>query len=169
MTFQQFCRRLDRFFWPVHATHHAIRELSALNAYAHFAEKLTQFLLMVVPLSAIEWDSPVVPAVIVWVITWAEYWIHSPTSAQLTSLRSVFVTPRFHRIHHSLEPQHFDKNFGILFSFWDRLFGTAFNPSADEWPDTGLANHPEAKNLWAYAIHPLTYLRGMPPTIVRQR
>jgi len=152
-------RFLHRFFWPVHATHHAIRELSALNAYAHFGEKITQFLIMVVPLSVIEWDSPVVPAAIVLAVTWAEYWIHSPTTAQMSGLRHVFVTPRFHRIHHSLESQHFDKNFGILFSFWDRLFGTAFIPAPDEWPETGLADRTEAGSIAEYLVYPLRFRR----------
>jgi sterol desaturase/sphingolipid hydroxylase (fatty acid hydroxylase superfamily) len=150
-------RFMHRFFWPVHATHHAIRELSALNAYAHFAEKITQFLIMVIPLSVIQWDSPVVPPAIILAVTWSEYWIHSPTTAQLNGLRGIFVTPRFHRIHHSLEPQHFDKNFGILFSFWDRLFGSAFNPASDEWPATGLADRQEARSIADYLIYPLRF------------
>jgi sterol desaturase/sphingolipid hydroxylase (fatty acid hydroxylase superfamily) len=150
-------RFLHRLFWPVHATHHSIRELSALNSYAHFAEKITQFLIMVVPLSLIQWNSPVVPAAIILAVTWTEHWIHSPTTAQLSGLRDILVTPPYHRIHHSLERQHFDKNFGILFSFWDRMFGTAFQPSAEEWPETGLAAHAEPKNIWDYVIHPITY------------
>lgn len=36
----------------------------------------------------------------------------------------VFATSNFHRIHHSY-PQHLtDSNYGAVFSFWDRLFGT---------------------------------------------
>jgi sterol desaturase/sphingolipid hydroxylase (fatty acid hydroxylase superfamily) len=39
-------------------------------------------------------------------------------------LRSILVTPRMHRVHHSASPEHFNANFGNLFSIWDRLFGT---------------------------------------------
>ena len=147
-------RFMHRFFWPVHATHHSIQELSALNSYAHFGEELSQFLVMAIPLSLVQWGSPAIPFAIASLTTLSKYWIHSPTSAQLTGVRGVFVTPRFHRIHHSLEPQHFDKNFGILFSFWDRLFGTAYHPVRDEWPDTGLGDHPEAKSVFSYVVHP---------------
>lgn len=36
----------------------------------------------------------------------------------------IFATANFHRIHHSY-PQHLtDSNYGAVFSFWDRLFGT---------------------------------------------
>ena len=36
----------------------------------------------------------------------------------------VLVSPAAHRIHHSEKKQHFNKNFGGTFIFWDRLFGT---------------------------------------------
>ena len=37
---------------------------------------------------------------------------------------SVFVTPSAHRVHHGYNPEYIDKNFGAVFIFWDRLFGT---------------------------------------------
>jgi len=39
-----------------------------------------------------------------------------------------FISPAQHRIHHSLDPQHFDKNFGFIFACWDRIAGTLFVP-----------------------------------------
>jgi sterol desaturase/sphingolipid hydroxylase (fatty acid hydroxylase superfamily) len=153
-------RFLHRFVWPVHATHHSIRELSAINGYSHFLENLTEFFLIAIPLSLIRWDSIAIPIAIVWITQWMAYWIHSPTSAQFHVLRHIFVTPRFHRIHHSLEQKHFDKNFGILFSFWDRMFGTAFIPDQNEWPDTGIADHSEPRSVWDYVVHPISYVRN---------
>ena len=41
-----------------------------------------------------------------------------------TWLRWVFVTPDMHRIHHSKVTEETNSNYGTLFSFWDRLFGT---------------------------------------------
>ena len=38
--------------------------------------------------------------------------------------RVVLVTPDVHRIHHSTLTRETDSNFGIVFSVWDRLFGT---------------------------------------------
>jgi sterol desaturase/sphingolipid hydroxylase (fatty acid hydroxylase superfamily) len=35
-----------------------------------------------------------------------------------------FVTPKFHRIHHSSEVIETDSNYGQVFAFWDALFGT---------------------------------------------
>jgi sterol desaturase/sphingolipid hydroxylase (fatty acid hydroxylase superfamily) len=33
-----------------------------------------------------------------------------------------------HQLHHSAAPEHFDKNFGFIFSFWDRMAGTWLVP-----------------------------------------
>jgi sterol desaturase/sphingolipid hydroxylase (fatty acid hydroxylase superfamily) len=53
-----------------------------------------------------------------------------------------FVTwignPQWHRIHHSVQPEHFDKNFAGLLPLWDIVFGTAWVPRRDEYPATGL-------------------------------
>jgi sterol desaturase/sphingolipid hydroxylase (fatty acid hydroxylase superfamily) len=39
-------------------------------------------------------------------------------------LRLLLVTPDMHRRHHSAYQSEIDSNFTVLFSFWDRLFGT---------------------------------------------
>ncbi|MBF0274994.1 MAG: sterol desaturase family protein [Nitrospinae bacterium] len=39
-------------------------------------------------------------------------------------IRSLFVTPDMHRVHHSVIPEETDSNFGFFISVWDKLFGT---------------------------------------------
>lgn len=39
-------------------------------------------------------------------------------------LSTVFITPNMHKFHHHFERPWTDTNFGNIFSFWDRLFGT---------------------------------------------
>lgn len=39
-------------------------------------------------------------------------------------LSFVFVTPNLHKFHHHAELPWTDRNYGNMFSFWDRLFGT---------------------------------------------
>jgi len=39
-------------------------------------------------------------------------------------LRILLVTPDMHRIHHSARLPETDRNYGVIFSCWDRLFGT---------------------------------------------
>jgi sterol desaturase/sphingolipid hydroxylase (fatty acid hydroxylase superfamily) len=39
-------------------------------------------------------------------------------------LNWILITPGMHRVHHSIDRRDYDLNFGGLFSWWDRLFGT---------------------------------------------
>jgi len=39
-------------------------------------------------------------------------------------LRLLLVTPDMHRVHHSVEDDEANSNFGFNLSIWDRLFGT---------------------------------------------
>jgi sterol desaturase/sphingolipid hydroxylase (fatty acid hydroxylase superfamily)/creatinine amidohydrolase/Fe(II)-dependent formamide hydrolase-like protein len=43
-------------------------------------------------------------------------------------LSNILVSPAQHQIHHSSDPKHFDMNMGLIFSFWDRMFGTLYIP-----------------------------------------
>jgi sterol desaturase/sphingolipid hydroxylase (fatty acid hydroxylase superfamily) len=47
--------------------------------------------------------------------------------------RWLVVTPQMHQVHHSIERQETDSNFGFNLPWWDRLFGTyRANPAAGE-------------------------------------
>ncbi len=39
-------------------------------------------------------------------------------------LENYLISPVQHQIHHSDDPQHFDRNFGSVLAIWDRLFGS---------------------------------------------
>jgi sterol desaturase/sphingolipid hydroxylase (fatty acid hydroxylase superfamily) len=46
---------------------------------------------------------------------------------KLPLIGHIFVIPSTHRVHHGYNPEYIDKNFGAVFIFWDRIFGT-FEP-----------------------------------------
>lgn len=54
-------------------------------------------------------------------------WLHYPEW-----LSRFLVSPAQHQIHHSMALRHRDKNLGLIFSFWDRLFGTLYLPKEKE-------------------------------------
>lgn len=55
-------------------------------------------------------------------------------------LNHLFICPHYHQLHHSADPQHYDRNFGLAFAFWDRLFGTLMVPKPNENFTFGLVN-----------------------------
>ncbi|NYT39625.1 sterol desaturase family protein [Sphingomonas sp. R-74633] len=137
--FFYWCHRAQhRFLWRWHKVHHSVRHLNAVNSYHHITEPLLEMLLIQAPLTLLIGNAgPALPFVAL--TLWLHIvWIHSPTRATLGPLRVLMVDNRFHRIHHSLEERHFDKNFGAFTTVWDRLFGTCHMPAKDEWPDVGL-------------------------------
>jgi sterol desaturase/sphingolipid hydroxylase (fatty acid hydroxylase superfamily) len=64
---------------------------------------------------------------------------HLNARISLGRLSLVINNPQYHRIHHSIEPRHFNKNFCKMLPVFDVIFGTAWNPGKDEFPKTGLA------------------------------
>ena len=52
------------------------------------------------------------------------YLQHSGLTWTYGAVEGFFISPRMHGLHHSTDPAHFSRNFGMVFSFWDRIFGT---------------------------------------------
>ena len=124
-------------FWHFHSVHHSQRELNWMSdVRIHAADYLIAETISFVPMFALG-----VPALAVMGVGGARLWyarfVHSNIRGNLGPLRHILVSPQYHRIHHSIEPRHQDKNFAILFTCWDRLFGT-MNRNYDEYPPTGV-------------------------------
>lgn len=140
------------FFWRFHAVHHSIEQLSSASDYNHWTEDLFRIVLTVAPLSLLFGSTSTVLATTLFALH-ANY-LHSSTRLHFGWFRRVFGDNRYHRIHHSKEPQHFNKNFAACFPIWDFLFGTAYVPRDDEWPATGIEGQPEPVTLKDYALRP---------------
>jgi sterol desaturase/sphingolipid hydroxylase (fatty acid hydroxylase superfamily) len=52
----------------------------------------------------------------------------------------IFISPAQHQIHHSVDPKHYDKNFGYIFAFWDWIFGSLYVPQNYEKLSFGLSD-----------------------------
>lgn len=54
-----------------------------------------------------------------------DYLLHSDLKWNLGWFgKYILVSPTGHKIHHSNDERHFNKNFGTFFVWWDKLFGT---------------------------------------------
>lgn len=73
-------------------------------------------------------------------------------------LRTVFVTPDMHRVHHSVNPRESGSNFSSVFPWWDHLFGTyiAQPEKGHEGMEIGLKGYEDSVHLKAghMLIHP---------------
>jgi sterol desaturase/sphingolipid hydroxylase (fatty acid hydroxylase superfamily) len=53
-----------------------------------------------------------------------QFWIHTEHIGKLGWFDKIFSSPSNHRVHHAINEQYLDKNFGAMLIIWDRLFGT---------------------------------------------
>lgn len=139
--------------WRFHRVHHSIRAVNALACYHHPLEDLLRIPFLLVPLAlAFRIDVPQMLLLSAFFSAWA-YINHLDSSLNFGPLRVVLVDNHYHRLHHSLRPEHFGTNFASYFSLWDALFRTRLLPQGDPFGfGVGLSDVPEATNLrelWA--------------------
>jgi len=53
-----------------------------------------------------------------------QFWYHTRLINKMGWFEYVLVTPSHHRIHHAMNPEYLNKNYGNVFIFWDKWFGT---------------------------------------------
>ncbi len=56
-----------------------------------------------------------------------QFWIHTELIDRMGPLGKVLNTPSHHRVHHAINDEYLDRNYGAILILWDRLFGT-FEP-----------------------------------------
>ncbi len=147
-------------FWRFHAVHHAIRDLNAVNAYHHCSEELLRAAFIALPAALLVRIEAGEAMIVSCLIVFQMWWIHAPLRVGWGPFRRVLSDGHFHRIHHSLEARHWDRNFAAFTPIWDQLFGTAYFPGYDEWPATGLAGAPEVETVGDYVLRPLRASRA---------
>ncbi|HET6608492.1 MAG TPA: sterol desaturase family protein [Rhodopila sp.] len=49
---------------------------------------------------------------------------HSHIGLSFNRFERFLLSPKQHHLHHSTDRKHWDKNFGFIFAFWDRIAGT---------------------------------------------
>lgn len=76
-------------------------------------------------------------------------------------LQNWLITPDVHRMHHSVEGQISRHNFGVTTSLWDRLFGTFYNPEAEDLEQfkLGLEPYTEPKDVRLLLLLALPFRR----------
>jgi sterol desaturase/sphingolipid hydroxylase (fatty acid hydroxylase superfamily) len=112
-----------RFLWAIHMNHHSSVEMNFSVAFrqAWFGPLSKIPFFAVLPLVGFDPSITVVAGICatLWGVVGHTQWV-----GKLGYLDKVFNTPSTHRVHHGINPEYIDKNYGNLFIFWDRAFGT---------------------------------------------
>jgi len=124
----------SKYFFEIHKVHHSAEHYGVLLPFrAHPLDHYLARVYMTASLSLLGIDTGVL---IAWMGINAFYqsMVHSKIDWPAW-MGYIVVTPALHRIHHSTNPQHFNKNLSIL-TVWDWMFGTYHAP--DDVPGYGL-------------------------------
>ena len=114
-------------FWRLHRVHHTDLDYDVTTGLRFHPIEI--FLSIFIKLMIIVLLGPPVVAVIIFEVVLNASAMFNHGNIRLPSgvdrvLRRIIVTPDMHRVHHSIEEDETNSNFGFNLSLWDRLFGT---------------------------------------------
>lgn len=117
-------QHVNNFFWNGHIVHHSSEEFNLACALRQSISSIVKiFAIFLLPAALLG-----VPAEVIGVVAplhlFAQFWYHTQHINRMGFLEKIIVTPSHHRVHHAINPEYIDKNYGQIFIFWDRWFGT---------------------------------------------
>jgi alkylglycerol monooxygenase len=111
------------FLWAAHAVHHQSEDYNLAVALRQSIVTSFTSLPFYYPMALLGVPT-VVYASMVAFSTLYQFWIHTELVGKLGVLETFLNTPSHHRVHHAVNPQYLDRNYGAILIVWDRLFGT---------------------------------------------
>lgn len=126
------------FFWAAHIVHHQSEEFNlTVSARITTIQALIRGVFWcALPLMGFD---PFMVAVILTVHGAYSFFTHTQLIPKIGWLEHILITPSLHGVHHASNEKYLDKNYGDVFVFWDKLFGTF--QREEEKPRYGLT-HP---------------------------
>jgi alkylglycerol monooxygenase len=126
------------FLWAAHIVHHQSEEfnLSAAARITSIQAVFRNVFWCILPLVGFH------PNMIITILLAHgaySFFTHTQLIGKLGWLEHILITPSLHGVHHASDEKYLDKNYGDVFVFWDKLFGTF--QAEEETPKYGLT-HP---------------------------
>mgnify|MGYP001231651670 CR=1 FL=1 len=117
-------------FWNRHIIHHSSEEFNLSCALRQSVSETVHFgAILMIPAALLG-----VPAKIFAIIgpihLFMQFWYHTKLINKLGWLEYIIITPSHHRVHHAINPEYLDKNYGQIFIIWDKIFGS-FQPELE--------------------------------------
>jgi sterol desaturase/sphingolipid hydroxylase (fatty acid hydroxylase superfamily) len=148
-----FMHRVDHFcrlFWAVHVTHHSSEEFNMTVGFRSSVLQPLYHFFWFIPLSFFGYRT--LDIMLMYSITQIYgILIHTRAVGKLGPLEWVMATPSHHRVHHASNVNYLDKNLGMVFIVWDRLFGTFVEEQ--EEARYGLTHNIETSNWLQLVFH----------------
>jgi sterol desaturase/sphingolipid hydroxylase (fatty acid hydroxylase superfamily) len=132
-----------RLFWAFHVTHHSSEHFNFTTGFRSTVFEPLYRAFFYVPLALMGFNA--LDILYAYLITQLYgNLVHTQYNIPLPKWYGlILVTPSHHRVHHASNIPYLDKNMGMVFIIWDRLFGTF---RAENLPDPikyGLTKQPE--------------------------
>ena len=162
-----------KYLWFLHEFHHSATEMTILNRDRNsilesFIEKLITFPIFVISITIIgklliQGNYFAFGIFITYEIAreLTSFIGHSSTKMIFPRPFSyIFMSPSLHWLHHSSNPRHFNKNFGLVLTIWDKVFGTYLDVThLDEIKSFGFKNSQYNKSHPLYSYFVLPYIK----------
>lgn len=125
-------------FWGAHVVHHQSEEFNyTVSArITVFQALIRNVFWCILPLFGFH------PAMVITILVVHgaySFFTHTQVIGKLGWFEHIFITPSHHGVHHASNEKYLNKNYGDIFVFWDKLFGTF--QKEEEKPVYGLT-HP---------------------------
>jgi sterol desaturase/sphingolipid hydroxylase (fatty acid hydroxylase superfamily) len=120
--FHRIHHKVD-FFWTFHHVHHGDHQFNlSTSLRVSWVEQIYQTLFFI-PMLFFGFSPEAILTCYAWLVLY-QFFCHGQYIQVPQWVEYVFVTPRFHRVHHDQEERHQASNYGGVFTFWDRLFNS---------------------------------------------
>ncbi|GMQ92348.1 MAG: sterol desaturase family protein [Gammaproteobacteria bacterium] len=161
--------------WRLHRVHHADPDFDVTTG-ARF-HPLEIFLSMFIKFTAIAVLGPPLVAVVIFEVLLNATAMFNHGNVRLPRqldmvLRWLVVTPDMHRVHHSVEDDETNSNFGFSLPWWDRLFGTyrAQPRAGHEAMTIGIHGYREARLVsWLPGMLALPFIGKVSDYVINRR
>ena len=121
------------FFWNKHAIHHSSEDFNLACALRQsISSFVSLFTFFLIPAALLGVPKEVI-TIVAPIHLFAQFWYHTEHIGKMGFLENIIVTPSHHRVHHAVNKEYMDKNYGQIFILFDKWFGT-FQAELPELP-----------------------------------
>ena len=110
-------------FWAAHVVHHQSQDYNLSTALRQTSTGALLGWIFYLPM-AIAGVPPLVYGTVALIDLLYQYWVHTEHVGRLGWFDRVFCSPSNHRVHHAVNDDYLDRNYGGILIVWDRLFGS---------------------------------------------